>query len=97
VAEKFQQRLNDANTANAQVSPDLQKTTSFGELNRFIFHRNSPGTAGGPDLVTAAGGGAVTTPQVTIPAKSPAPSSVGSNGSLEVLGVFGAPGATARP
>jgi len=97
VADKYQQRLTDANLANARVNPDLQKTTSFGALNRFIFHRNSPGSEGGSALVTAAGGGAASAPQVSIPAAVPPPSSVGSGGSFEVLGVINAPGSAGPP
>jgi hypothetical protein len=53
VAEKFQQRLTDANTANVRLSPELQKTTSFGELNRFVFRHNGPGRFRCPETARA--------------------------------------------
>jgi hypothetical protein len=92
VAEKFQQRLTDANTANVRLSPELQKTTSFGELNRFVFRHNGPGTENGPGLVTAAGGGPASIPQTSTPATPRPPSSEAPGGSFEVLGVINSPG-----
>jgi hypothetical protein len=92
VADKYQERLTDANSANLKLQPDLQRTTSFAQLNRFIFRRNGPGSDSGPGLVTAAGGGQASIPQTITPATPPAPSSETPGGSFEVLGVINAPG-----
>jgi hypothetical protein len=100
VADKYQQRLTDANSANLKVQPDLQRTTSFAELNRFIFRRNGPGSETGPGLVTAAGGGPASTPQTITPSAPRPPSSEAPGGSFEVLGVINSPGSalpTSRP
>ncbi len=91
VADKFQQRLTDANTANLKIQPDLQRTTSFDQLNRFIFRHNGPGSEGGPGLITAAGGGQASTAQAMTPAAPRPPSSESPAGSFEVLGVINPP------
>ncbi len=61
VAEKYQQGIRAANAASVQLQPDLNRQSSFDQLNRFVFKRNGPGTDGGAPLVTAAGGGLAST------------------------------------
>ena len=53
---KYQNRIDDAETAAARRQPKLEKTTTFDKINRFIFQRNGPGD-GGNAMVTPAGGG----------------------------------------
>lgn len=55
-ADRFQNRMTDAETAAAQRQPKLEKRTTFEKINRFIFKRNGPGTEDGEPMVKTAGG-----------------------------------------
>ena len=93
MAEKYQQGIRAANAASVQLQPDLDRQSTFDQLNRFVFRRNGPGTEGGSALVTAAGGGAATVlPTAADTTTAAAGNSSGSGGdNIAPMGIIAPP------
>jgi hypothetical protein len=87
---KYQEKLSSAFATQQLAGPEANKTTTFAQVNKFVFKRNGPGTDGGPAAVTAAGGGTGST-------STGAPQAISSSGGGQLKVVASGWGTSSPP